>query len=320
MADAQNDRPRRPAEVVKLCSEACEKDEPALLNEAISIASTPGSRFSKSDMIQKGLQGCIAWRALRVLTYLLEQQDASADTVYPSTIYSLEKPGARRLLPFLEVLLAHGWDIDTHGPQRTSWPLLWFATSDTELLDWCLQHGASVYIPGDTPSRDRNGAGAIPRTSLLEKAAGDATVATFEKLRAKGARLGQRTLHLAVYRAAHHARKDGSEDKSSYEERMAMVRHLIDVVGLDVNADGGYVGEPSGTPLCALAHLNNGRDTRELIWCLLDRGADPDQKGGVLRAGSEPQPSALEIAQPNGNTLFLDAVTEWRARQKNRST
>lgn len=320
MADAQSNQLRRPGEVLQLCNEACEKDDPALLDEAISIASTPGFRFSKPNMIQKGLHGCIGWRAPKVLIYLLEQHGVGVNTVYPNTIYSLEKPGARRLYPFLEVLLAHGWDIDTHGPQRTSWPLLWFATSDPELLDWCLEHAASVYIPGDTPPRDCNGVGAVPRTSLLEQAAGEATVATFEKLRAKGAPLGRRTLHIAVYQAAHRAPKDGNEDKPSYEMRMAMVRHLIDVVGLDVNADGGYVGEPSGTPLCSLAHQNNGRDTRELIGCLLDRGADPDQKGAILSAGSQPQPSPLEVAQSNGNTRFLDAVNEWRARHGDRST
>lgn len=319
MADAHNNQPRQPREVLQQCFDACEKDDPALLDEAISIASsTPGFRFSKQDMVHRSLQRCIGLRAPKVLTYLLEQQDVDVNTVYPNSIFALQKPEARPLLPFLEILLAHGWDIDTHGPKRTDWPLLWYALGDPELLEWCLQQGANVYIPGDTPPR-KNGVREVQRIPLLEQAAREATVETFEKLRAKGAPLGPRTLLQAVYGAALRAPKDGDEDKASYKQSMALVRHLIDVVGLDVNADGGYLFQPWGTPLYLLADQKDGRDTRGLIWLLLDRGADPDLEGGANVAPGVREPP-LHLAQRIGNTRFTDAVEEWKARQADRST
>ena len=61
-----------------------------------------------------------------------------------------------------------------------------------------------------------------------------------------------------------------------------MIRHLLDVLRLDVNfpdvAPGDMRGRSSayGTPLCYVVGIGRPDcDARELTWLLLDRGADP---------------------------------------------
>lgn len=100
------------------------------------------------------------------------------------------------------------------------------------------------------------------------------TVTTFELLRSKGAPLGWRPLHLAI-KAATHA------SSSQEGNRMATVLHLLDVVGIDVNALDQPTGSKAlptrlGTPICYIpgARVPN-IDIKNLTWLLLDRGADP---------------------------------------------
>ena len=87
---------------------------------------------------------------------------------------------------------------------------------------------------------------------------------------------------------------------------MAMVRHLLDVVGLDVNAPDQPLGSEvlprhSGTPICYIPDSTMlVRDTRELTWLLLDRGADPTP--------------ALEIAKVE-YPKFAEDVEAWKGKQ-----
>lgn len=84
-----------------------------------------------------------------------------------------------------------------------------------------------------------------------------------------------------------------------------MVRHLLDVVGVDMNAPDQPVGSKIlpmrlGTPICYIpgsAMLE--RDTRELTWLLLDQGADPTP--------------ALEIAKRD-YPKFAEDVKAWKAK------
>jgi hypothetical protein len=163
-----------------------------------------------------------------------------------------------------------------------------------------------VDLPGDIPP-------------VLEIAAAEGIVATFELLRARGAPIGRRTLHQAVEQAAIYASSDdGSVRTEPFEQRMDMVRHLVDIVGLNVNADGLWPGKFCSTPLSYVASRNDSKDARELIWFLLDRGADPDRAGPLV--GDIRPPSALEHAQSSRNTRFLEAVREWQAQQHNNNT
>jgi hypothetical protein len=304
----------QPIYPVRLSIEACKTDDVSLMAQAISIASSPESCDTVQEVIRTGLRRSAARGATRVLSYLLDQ-GADVSTITAGTIVSsreLVEPSRE----VLEILIAHGWDIDNRGDDK-GWPLLWYVVRYPDLLAWCLAHGASVYLPGDTPLRNTNGIGCEPRLSLLELAAEEGTVATFELLRARGAPLGRRTLHVAVEHAAIHAPPYDSVRTALFEERMDMVRHLVDMVGLDVDAEECWPGKSCATPLCYVASYNSGKDARELIWFLLDRGADPNR---AFTLGGDRALSALEQAQRIRNTRFLEAVQEWQARQHNNTT
>jgi len=97
---------------------------------------------------------------------------------------------------------------------------------DSNLVRWCLDHGARrVDIPTDSLRMNADGTTSYttgrPRPTILGAAAAKGTIETFELLRSLGAPLDRRTLHIAVEK-----------------RRMDMIRHLLEVVGLDVNADG----------------------------------------------------------------------------------
>ncbi|KAH8121971.1 hypothetical protein FP744_10009197 [Trichoderma asperellum] len=309
MAQAQNAN-NAAVHPVRLTIEACKNDDVSLMVLAISLASRPESRNTVQEVIQAGLDRSLSRTAPKILSYLLDH-GADVGTVYPQVIGPREEPG-KPSLEMLEMLVAHGWDIDARR-ERTSWPLLWYVLRYPDLVEWCLAQGASVYLPGDTPPWDANGvARQVPRESLLVCAAKHATVATFELLRAKGAPLERRALHEAAEFAAIYAPPYGSAADALFKERVDMVRHLVDVVGLDVNSQEVWPGKCRGTPLYYIARRNNHKDAREVIWFLLDRGADPDL-GSTM--GNLQIESAIKDAEMHSNTRFLEAVQEWRDRQ-----
>jgi hypothetical protein len=211
---------------------------------------------------------------------------------------------------------------------------------------WCLERGASVLPKGQKlwpPEIDINNAEALveyferlPREEgsdclyyclpILELAARQSTVATFELLRSKGAPLGWRVLHMAAVGRACMAVPESSVTKQASpidegkqqlsdrelarkpEERMDMVRHLVDTLKLDVNArdqpPGWMLGNFFGRPLHYVAHNRGSKgDCREVTLFLLQRGADPE----LVDGGMSP------MAYGKGN--FLDAVKEWRLMQ-----
>jgi hypothetical protein len=270
-----------------LARTACEKDDTSLIKQAIS--SCP----QQDD--PEGLQHYICRQAIQhnaenVLNYVIEQ-GLEVHSLPPTVV-----AGEGRSKAILKILLVHGWDINyrdvsTSGPDAE--PLMWHVVKDGDLVTWCLEHGASV-LPKDQEPLQKDVLTQTQRScrQILECAAARATKATFELLRSKGAPLGWRPLHLAVQSAAisaHHSAKGGDEDAKvkepesnqgqvdgnqsdtarQYAERMAMVRHLIDAVGLDVNAldhpVGRKTGDRLGPPICYLATLNGLQgSTREL--------------------------------------------------------
>ena len=308
---AQNNT-SRPIPPRRLALEACKADDVSLMAQAILLASSPESRDTVQEVIRASLRRSVASSATRVLSYLLDDQGADVSAISGGTIASVSsEESVEPSREVLEILLAHGWDIDSRD-RNIGWPLLWYAVRYPDLLAWCLAHGASVYLPGDTPPRDANGIGQVPRISLLEYVAEAGTVATFELLRARGAPFHRRTLHRAVEYAAIYAPPYDSARTSRFEERMDMVRHLVDTLGLDVNAEDGWPGKPYATPLYYVASYNNGKDASELIWFLLDHGADPNY---VYTFRGEKVSSVLEQAEANRYTRFLEAVQEWQTRK-----
>lgn len=179
--------------------------------QAISIASSPESHNTVQEVIQSGLRRSIVRSATQVLSYLLDQ-GANISTITAGTIMSngeLVEPSRE----VLEILIAHGWDINSRGPNSTNWPLLWYVTRYPDLLAWCLAHGASVDLPSvDLPSNT---------PPVIEIAAAEGTVATLELLRARGASLGQRILHRAVEQAAIYSPSDDSVRTALFEQRIA---------------------------------------------------------------------------------------------------
>ena len=301
-----------------LARTACEKNDATLMDQAILATS------QQDDLEQLYTYSCrhaIANNSTNVLTHLIKH-GVSVKKLRPMTVVG-NRQTSRAIL---EILLAHGWDINTRdvsglGPDAQ--PFMWHFVTDSDMVAWCLEHGASVYPKDQEALRDD--IVTIDQRScpqILERAAGWATIATFELLRSKGAPLGWRPLHLAVETAtywqvdrgeADRGEKEDEKEKGTksdhaqrYVERMAMVHHLVDVVGLDVNAPdqppGGRVPDRNGTPLCYILGSNVlDTDTRELTWFLLDRGADPVP--------------ALQVAKLTGHPRFADDVEKWTALQ-----
>lgn len=313
-----------------VASKASKNDDVSLMVQALSLAAKPESRNTVQDVFRSGLRHSLGRHALKVLSYLLDN-GADVSIVSPGWLFDDEDPLAKPSLEALEMLISHGWDINARQ-DRKSWPLLWYVVGYHDLVEWCLDHGASVYLPGDTPPRDANGVGEVPRISLLERAAGGASVSTFKLLREKGAPFHQGVLHAAVEHAVYNAAPfNGSTSPSTsniwFNERMAMVRYLVDEVSIDVNSKWWRVGKPGATPLDFLAGYRSNKDLRELIWFLLDRGADLNH-ASILKDGYQgyrgediPYPSPLEAAQQQiPNTRFLETVQEWQERQPNNTT
>lgn len=132
--------------------------------------------------------------------------------------------------------------------------------------------------PDNTPSKS------IGRRPILGRAAAVADIPTVELLRAKGAPLcyDYGVLPLAVMSANDHAPKTSDSPGTKFQERMDMVRHLLDVVGCDVNSksNGPYrfrnvLGSQCSTRLCWTACHSVG-DAKDLIWLLLDWSGDLD--------------------------------------------
>lgn len=305
----------RPENPSLLSIEACKTDDVTLLERALSLASQPNSRNSVQDILNRSLKRAAARKSPQVLQYAL---DHGADVAALSASDTMSKDytdePSRQVL---DILLAHGWDVNTRGPSGTDMPLLRLVVRFPELVRWCLEHGARVDVPDTPPRVNADGSQSrtsLPRPTVLGAAAAEGTVETFELLRANGAPLDPRTLHLAVENAALLAPKDGERASEAYTRRMDMVRHLLDDVKLDVNAVQNQVGSQCSTPLCCVARRATSQDFRELVNLLLDRGARIELEKGA------PEPALLidpmGCAQAAGNAQFSQAVQAWRLKNE----
>lgn len=292
-------------------STACKTNDTALLDRA--IRTVPDDE--RSEFYSHVRRGAIANNSMTILRHLAERGVSFSD-ISTRDVVASQKTSQE----VLEFLLAHGWDInarDTSASDTAAEPFMWHVVSNGDTVAWCLARGASVHPRDLEPlQNDRITASQRACEQILEKAAKNGSVATFELLRSKGAPLGWRPLHHAVEAATYgnqepaDPEKDTEEQKQSrrsHVERMAMVRHLIDVVKLDVNAPDqppcSQIPMRNGTPICYIpgsAMLQ--RDTRELTWLLLDRGADPAP--------------ALELAKGEGYIKFAEDVQAWTKEKK----
>jgi hypothetical protein len=310
-------RPPRPRTLVL---KACQTDDVSLISQAISIASSPGSRETDQELLSAALTQSIRRNASKVLTYVLEH---GAEVPAYSNL-NLEKQPTTGIL---EILLAYGWDINARraGDQ----PFLWEVVGDSDLVAWCLKHGATT-IPKDLQlaSDDERRQDQFSCPPILESAASQSTVATFELLRSHGAPYGPRMLHFAAKAAIKSGPEGGEERPESglldkypatlHAERMAMVIHIVDTLGVDPNAldqpAGWSLGNHWGTPLCYVARSNPHWDCTEVVRFLLQRGADPELVMGP--AGW----NAIELAKRSKNQRFFGSCRELEGSARRSST
>jgi hypothetical protein len=115
-------------------------------------------------------------------------------------------------------------------------------------------------------------------------------------------------------------------NECSSPQKIRMLKHLLEVVGCDVNSRsyGPYYGSGSmcSIPLCWIACRPKGANVKELIWFLLDHGVDldlafewatPDNDVVVVQSArqtAESSPSTREF-----DPLFEEAVEEWENRR-----
>jgi hypothetical protein len=186
-----------------LCIEACKADYVSLMEQAISIASKCNSSYAVQDVVQRGLTRPAAKRAVHVLNYLVDHLHGADVAALSASEFMANDDMAKPSQEILEILVAHGWDINTQGPNKnTSWPVLWNVVEYPDLVRWCLDHGARVDIL-DNPPQGKDGVQSrtgLPPLPILGMAASSGSIETFELLRAKGARLDPRTLQSRVSR------------------------------------------------------------------------------------------------------------------------
>jgi hypothetical protein len=184
------------------------------------------------------------------------------------------------------------------------------------MVAWCLEQGASV-THSDRHWEQHDCVMVTRRCSpILDSVVQGGDIALFEPLRSRGAPVGQQTLHKVVEMAAfgHDGPEDPDkdtkkqrEDRAKHARCMNLVRHLLDVLKLD-GAPGDTRGMSSahGTPICYIPGVfRPERDSWELTWLLLDRGADPAP--------------ALKDAEEYGHAPFPADVEACKARNPGRA-
>ncbi|KAM0702009.1 hypothetical protein Q7P35_010919 [Cladosporium inversicolor] len=218
-------------QIRRAITEACKTEDVSLMSQIVSTASEPGSVTTVQEVLELGLKRSTSATATKVLSYVLQRgsdvQGLGEDLTLIWGTFHLPT------LETIDVHIAHGWDINSHGTHGSySEPLLWKVLDDSELVERCLYHGARVNL------NDPQNGGPRP---ILEVAAVNGSAEIFELLRGRGAPLSPRVLPLPVKIANDGVAMDGdspdvaSKRRASYETSLDMVRHLIDVVGLDVN-------------------------------------------------------------------------------------
>lgn len=298
-------------DILVAVKDACENDDVSNLPADLGVATS-----TNPQQTQKVLYACVRYSAKKncpeILRYLIEQgaditklQGQSIVDTVNETLPSGE---------VLEVLVEHGWNVNNRGPRTSGHPLLWFVARDTGLVRWCLDHGADVDPPDDTPPN-----AVKSRKPILQCAALSDNIEAFELLRARGAPLTYTLLPSTVMLATLRVPKRGEEPSADFRTSLNMIRHLVDNVGCDVNADSYGANYGSGsvcsTPLCWVAcHAVRNADPTQLIWLLLERGGDPYLAGPTVEGLRIP--SAFEAAVKGNNALFIRVVEAWRMQNK----
>jgi hypothetical protein len=302
--------------MAKLVRHACNIDDVSLMTQVISMAGQDDSSVMVPEVLQEALTLAGRRDAMHCLAYILE---LGADVSHVEHHYAYPEFGNDPSREALELLVAHGWNVNTGALNgEAGIPLLWSVVGDRELVQWCLDHGADVNPPDHTPPNAMS-----LRKPLLEDAAWSGNMETFELLRARGA-----PMHYGVFpNAVMAANLKAVNNRAAFPQQMDMLRHLLGVVKCDVNEMTYGAHYESGSvcvnPLCWIACHPRPNDTtaemEELICFLLDNGGDPDltmEHRGFSRDDDVTIRSASESARQGHSHFFLKIVEEWEANHR----
>ncbi|RDL39488.1 Uncharacterized protein BP5553_03828 [Venustampulla echinocandica] len=259
----------------------CRSNDIAEVSKGFELAASKGEK--NQALLSWALARAVDFGHVDMARYLIEQEDAPLDTVSPFIV--AHNPSTE----MFQVLVDHGWDINQnsrdHGVGQGKC-LLQHICHDESLVRWCLDHGAKVEGMYTDPYES---------PPILDMVACRGMISTFELLRSRGAQLGPRTLHRAV---------DGASSGGGI--RMAMVKYLVDDLGLDVNTLDTEEKLPDhwGTPLCYAARWHVGHEA--VVRFLLERGADPSIKDIY---GNH---DAFSLAGFRKNHAVVEVLQEWK--------
>lgn len=188
--------------------DACKIDSVNGVRRGFDLAATKGERYHEHDkLVDRALDYAVTKGAVAVTGYLLSEHPEKP---------SLEHVGPYRVwenvsIAILDVLLRHGWDINQRSNSRGGWQdsnirLLNLICNNDELMNWALDHGATVSDElEDNPDRHKDPyRDWFIAPSLLDSVASSGSLEMLKHLYALSARPERVTLHHAARRAAYH--------------------------------------------------------------------------------------------------------------------
>ncbi|KAI1047063.1 hypothetical protein LB505_010199 [Fusarium chuoi] len=276
---------------------------------AIEMIKADSQLFSSLQELLPSILGrCVRHGCIDLVRYLLECETAPVESLSPLAV------AANSSIPLVELLVAHGWDLNKAEADRSlkrGDKLIDLVCDDHQLVRWLVEHGARV-TDGEVDLYEL-----FPQPApLLETCAVRGSVATFRFLHSKGALLGHRTLHRAAGEAATfgadpftcqevHDEIAGDEARTR-KERAEMLMFLVDEMKLDLNSMDSTVPYRAyhwGTPLCYAAVKENGA---HVVRWLLEKGAQPKVETAQNVADAE------MLAKLTGCTENARILREWK--------
>lgn len=253
--------------------------------ESVTILAAGDHAPNNAYYLNFGLVSAIIHKQLDVVRYLLSHGAIIDDSVTAMAVKTAS-------LPIFEILLSHGWDVNTSfmGGQT---PLLNLLQHET-LVKWLLSHGADPNLgPPLSPQPS-----ALPVTNsgaVLDTAASTASLEIFGLLLQHGAKLEN---SLPLHAAA------ASTSKAD-DESLAMMGYLLQL-GVDIDgSDEGRGLRALGTPL---HYAIRGRMI-ERVRFLLMKGSNVKTAG---RGGLMP----LTLAVQTGKEELIALVESYQSDER----
>ncbi|KAG9233228.1 ankyrin repeat-containing domain protein [Amylocarpus encephaloides] len=283
--------PASPSDPKLIVEKGCSANNIEAVKTGLQAAADQGKK--DISLLSSALRTATSAGNVATTKYLLEQEHAPIDALSPLSVAQNASP------ELLQLLVDHGFDVNEPAslPMGRGPYLLQRVCHDETLTRWCLDHGAKVDSMAVDPYHS---------PPILQSVASMGSVPTFKLLLERGAKLDGRILHVAAGNVG--SRPD--TDREYFKTRMAMVKYLVEEVGLDVNEMDSEesMGNYWGTPICYAAR--NPFDCAEVVRYLLEKGADPE----VVEC-MEGVNDAFSYAEQACNTEIMKGLEEWRSRQ-----